>query len=363
MAFFGFHSLNVFEMICRGGGGGGKDGGGGGSYSPPPPPDPAATAAAQGGQDRATAQTNALLLNPSINSPYGTVSYDTNSYTTDPSATAQTINRPSQTVTLSPAQQQQLDMKNRIAGYIGSAGVNLAQSMSGSPIIAPTTPPVPTNINYSNVDSVPNMGDYQNQANQASKSYYDEAYNLMSPALQQQQRQLQDQLVNSGNPLNSEAYNTQMGNFQRNQDQALTNLADQSVTQGYNVQNQLFNNANTTRANQISAAQLPYQTAETLQGNNLNQQMTIQNQNINALAALLNGQQAIQLPSSPGYNQSALQSPNIGQYTQNAYNNQLQAYNSAYQANQANSNAMTSGLFSIGAAAMNPLFGAGGLFA
>jgi hypothetical protein len=357
-----FKYLNFFEFAPRGGGGG-KDGGGGGGYSPPPPPDPAATAAAQGGQDRATAQTNAVLLNPTIHSPYGNVTYDTNAYTTDPSTNAQTINRPTQTVTLSPAQQQQLDMKNQIAGYIGNAGVNLAQSMSGNPIIAPSTPAIPKNIDYSGIDPVSSMNDYQNQANQASKAYYDQAFNLMNPALQQQQRQLQDQLVNSGNPLNSEAYNTQMGNFQRNQDQALTNLADQSVTQGYNLQNQLFNNANLTRANQIQAAQLPYQTAETLQSNDINQQMQLQNQNTNTLAALLQGQQAIQLPSSPGYNQSALQSPNIGQYTQNAYNNQLQAYNSAYNANQANNNAFNSGLFSIGAAAIKPLFGAGGFFA
>lgn len=347
------------NRIARGGGG--KDGGGGGGgYSPPPPPDPAATAAAQGGQDRATAQTNALLLNPSINSPYGSVSYDTNSYTTDTSPGAQTITRPTQTVALSPAQQQQLDMKNTIAGYIGNAGMNLASSLTGNPIIAPTTPPLPKSIDYSGVAPVSSMSDYQTQADQASKSYYDKAYSLMQPAFEQQYRTLQNQLVNSGNPLNSEAYNSQVGNFQRNMDTNLSNLADQSVTQGYNIQNQLFNNANTTRANQIGAAQLPYQTAQTLQSNDINQQMALQNQNTNTLASLLNGQQAIQLPSSPGYNQSALQSPNIGQYTQNAYNNQLQSYNTAYGANQAQSNAATSGLFSIGSAAAPLLFGAGG---
>jgi len=344
------------SMIARGGGGGKDGGGGGGGYSPPPAPDPAATAAAQGGQDRATAQTNAVLMNPNINSPYGSVSYDTNSYVTDPSSSSQTINRPTQTVSLSPAQQQQLDMKNQIGGFLGNAGVTLAKSMSGNPILAPSTPPLPTNISYSDVDPVKSFDAYSGDAQKASKAYYDQAYNLMAPALEQQQRKLQDQLVNSGNPLNSEAYNTQTGNFQRNQDQALTNLADQSIIQGQNIQNVNFNNANVTRGNQIAADQLPYQTANTLQNNNLNQQMAIQNQNANIMASLLNGQQAIQLPSSPGYNQSALQSPNIGQYTQNAYNNQLQSYNAGFQNQQANNNAMTSGLFSIGSAALPLLF-------
>lgn len=343
------------NMIARGGGGG-KGGGGGGGYSPPPPPDPAATAAAQGAQDRATAQTNAVLLNPSVNTPYGKISYDQNSYSVDPSNSVQTINRPTQTVTLSPAQQQQLDMKNQIGNYIGQAGVHLASSLTGNPIISPTTPAVPKNIDYSQVSPVANMSDYQNQADQASKAYYNQAYGLMQPALEQQQRQLQDQLVNSGNPLNSEAYNTQMGNFTRNQDTALSSLANQAVGQGYNVQNQLFNNANVARANQIQAAQLPYQTAQTLQSNDINQQIALQNQNTNTLAALLNGQQAIQLPSGAGYNQSALSSPNIGQYTQNAYNNQLASYNAGFQNQQANNNAMTSGLFSLGAAAIPFLF-------
>ncbi len=342
------------NMIARGGGG--KDGGGGGGYSPPAPPDPAATAAAQGAQDRATAQTNAVLLNPNVNTPYGNISYDTNSYQVNPSNTTQTVNRPTQTVNLSPAEQQQLQYKNQIGNTLGQLGVNFTNQFSQNPIVKPTTPNMPTSIDYSGVSPVGNMGDYQNQANQASSAYYNQAYNLMQPALQQQQRQLQDQLVNSGNPMNSEDYNTQMGNFQRNQDTALTNLADQAVGQGYNIQNQLFNNANTTRANQIQAAQMPYQTAQTLQSNDLNQQAMIQNQNINALSSLLNGQQAIQLPASSGYNQSALSSPNIGQYTQNAYQNQLASYNQGYQQQNANSNAMTSGLFSIGSAAVPFLF-------
>jgi hypothetical protein len=331
--------------------GGGKDSGGGGGYSPPAAPDPAATAAAQGGQDRATAQTNAVLLNPSINSPYGNISYDTNSYTTDPSSSAQTINRPTQTITLSPSQQTQLNDRNQIGNTLGQLGINFSNQFSESPMVAPTTPALPTSIDYSNVSAVPNMSDYTDQANAASKAYYNQAYNLMQPGLQQQQNQLQDQLVNSGNPLNSAAYNTQMGNFQRNQDTSLSSLADQAVTQGNNLQNTLFNNANTTRQNQIQSDQLPYTTAQTLQSNNLNQQMQIQNQNINALSALLNGQQAIQLPSSAGYNQSALSSPNIGQYTQNAYQNQLANYNTGFQTQQASNNAMTSGLFSLGAAA------------
>lgn len=336
---------SIYEMILRG-----KDGGGG-SYSAPAAPDPAATAAAQGQQDRATAQTNAVMLNPNITTPYGTVSYNTNSYTVDPNNN--TVNRPTQTTTLAPAQQQQLDIKNQITNTLGNLGENWANTFQSNKPLTYNTSNIPTNIDYSGVSPVSNMSDYQNQANQASQAYYNQAYNLMQPAFQQQQRTLQDQLVNSGNPLNSEAYNTQMGNFQRNQDTSLSSLADQAVNQGYNIQNQLFNNANTTRANQVSAAQLPYETQSMLSANQFGAQQQQQNQNINAMSALLNGTQAIQNPTTPvgtQYNAAAQTSPNLMGMTQQNYAQQSANYNQQYAANTAANNAMTSGLFGLGGA-------------
>lgn len=328
----------------------GKDGGGG-SYSPPAAPDPAATAAAQGAQDRATAKTNAIMLNPNINSPYGQISYDTNSYDVDPNSTS--VNRPTQTISLSPAQQQQLDIKNNITNSLGGVGQNWANSFTPSnPIIYDDTH-IPKTIDYSGVSPVGNMSDYQDQANQASKSYYDSAYSLMQPDLDLQQKTLDNRLIQSGNPLGSEGYQTQMGSFTRNRDAALKSLADQSVTQGHNIQNQLFNNANTTRSNQISAAQMPYLTNVMLANNQFGGQQQQQNQNINALSALLTGSQAIQNPQTPvgaQYNAAAQTSPNLMGMAQSNYGNQLQAYNNQYNANASSGNAFTSGLFSLGGA-------------
>jgi hypothetical protein len=347
------------------GGGGGK--GGGGDYSPPPAPDPAATAAAQGAQDRATAKTNAVMLNPNIVSPYGNILYDTNSYNVDPSSNS--VTRPTQTIQLSADQQKQLDYKNAVMNSLGGVAQNWANTFQSRDPLVYNTSNIPTNINYSGVSPVSNMSDYQDQANQASKAYYDQAYNLMKPDLDLQQKSLDNRLIQSGNPISSEAYQNQMGSFQRNQDTALKSLADQAVTQGYNIQNQLFNNANTTRANQIEAAQLPYQTQSMLSANQFAAQQQQQNQNINAMAALLNGSQAISNPSLPvgaQYNGTAQTSPNIMGMTQSNYQNQLSAYNNAYNANQANSNAATQGLFGIAGALGQGIAGSnwfGGLFA
>lgn len=341
-----FFQFNADSRILRGG-----DSGGGGGYSPPPAPDPAATAAAQGGQDRATAKTNAVMLNPNVVSPYGSITYDTNSYNVDPNSNS--VTRPTQTTTLSPAQQQQLDYRNNIMTTLGGIGQNWADTFQSRNPLTYNTGNIPSNVDLSGVSPAGNMSDYQGQADQASKAYYDKTYNLMNPAFQQQQRQLEDKLVNSGNPLNSEAYNTQMGNFQRGQNESLSNLADQSVTQGYNVQNQLFNNANTTRQNQIQMAMLPYQTQSQLSQDQFAREQAQQNQNINAMSALLTGSQAIstpQLPVGGQYNGTAQTSPNLMGMTQSNYQNQLGAYNNQYNANTSSNNAMTQGLFSLGGA-------------
>jgi hypothetical protein len=263
------------------------------------------------------------------------------------------VNRPTQTTVLSPAQQQQLDLKNQVMNQLGNLGVNWANTFQSNKPLVYNTGNIPTNIDYSGVSPVGNMSDYQDQANQASKAYYDQAYGLMQPDLDLQQKSLDNRLIQSGNPLSSEGYENQMGSFQRNRDATLQSLANQSVNQGYNVQNQLFNNANATRANQIQQAQLPYQTQQMLSQNQFGAQQAQQNQNINAMAALMNGSQAIQNPQVPvgaQYNQAAMTSPNLMGMTQQNYANQLQSYNQGYAyQNQANNGAM-SGLFSLGGA-------------
>lgn len=335
---------------------GGKDGGGSASYSPPAAPDPAATAAAQGAQDRKTALTNSVLLNPNISGPYGKISYDTNSYNV--SDDNNTVNRPTQTISLSPEQQAQYDLRNQIMSKLGNLGSNWASSFESRDPLVYNTQNIPQNIDYSNVSGVGSMNDYAGDREKASKAYYDQAYSLMKPDLDRQYGDLQNNLAQTGNPLGSEAYNDQIARFNRQRNASLQGLADQAVTQGYGVQNQLFNNANIQRQNQIAAAQLPYQTQSALAADSFGRQQVQQNQNINALAALLNGSQAIQNPtsqSSPGYNQSALQSPNIAALTQNAYNAQLQNYNNAYTQNMNQQNAQTSGLFGIGSAVAGPV--------
>lgn len=348
------------DPFCRYQHGGGKDGGGGGGYAPPPaptPPDPYATAAAQGGQDRQTAQTNAIILNPNIKSPYGNIGYDVNSFDVG----GQSIYRPTQTITLSPAQQEELAARNKVSQNLGAAGISLSQRLPQSELLAPGTPARPTNIDYSGVSAIPTMEQYASDRNNASKAAYDQQYNLMAPDLEQSRKGLENRLIQSGNPLGSESYNTELDRYERSKNASLQNLANSSVAQGYNVQNQLFNNANVIRNQEIQDAQLGYNTANKIRGDQLAEDQLLRNQQINELAAILQGREAITLPVSGQYNQSALQAPNLAGMVNSNYqgqlgshNQQMNTYNQQQMQQQQNSynqgNALTSGLFSLGSA-------------
>ncbi len=331
-------------------GGGGK-GGGGGGYSPPPAPDPAATAAAQGAQDRKTAQTNALLLNPNISSPYGSVGYDVNNYTID----GENISRPTQTTKLSDAQQAELTARNEVSKYLGQSGVALAQKLPQSELVGPATPARPTSIDYSHVDKVGSMADYDSDRKAVSQSIYDEGYGLMKPELEQQRSRLENRLAQTGNPLGSEGYMSEMDRYDRGANSARANLANSAIGKGYDVQSGLFNAANITRQGQLSEAMLPYNTDSQLRNDQIGEAQLLRNQQINELSAIQQGREAITLPVGGQYNQNALRAPDIAGMTQANYQNQLNSYNQQYQSQQAQGNAATSGLFGIASAVGGPL--------
>lgn len=345
MAFFGFKFFSDHH-IARG-----DKGGGGGGYSPPAAPDPAATAAAQGAQDRKTAMTNAVLLNPNVVSPYGKISYDTNSYNVGDDVNV--VNRPTQTTVLNPAQQRQLDARNTISDYLNTAGTSLASRMPQTELLAPSTPVRPTSINYSGVDTTPSIDQFEGDRARVEKAVYDRQMRLMQPDLDQQRKSLEERLIQTGNPLGSEAYNKEMDRYNRNYNESLQSLADKSILAGADEQNRLFNTANQIKTQQIADAMRPYQTADQLRKDQISENQLLRNQQINELAAILQGREAITLPVGAQYNQTALRAPDLAGMTQQAYKSNLANYNAAYQADQAANNNFTSGLFGIGSSLAN----------
>jgi len=322
------------------------------SYSPPAAPDPYKTAAAQSTAERQSARANALLLNPSIQSPYGNVNYDTNQETFGKDI----IRRPAQTVTLSPSQQREFDQRNQISEALNSAGVNLAQRMPDTELRAPQGPARPQSFDFSGVDRTPNINAFQADRQRVEDSIYNRGLRLLKPQLDQQEKALRERLVQTGNPLGSEAYNTEFTRFDQGRNNLLQNLADDAVAGGGSEQNRLFDIGNLLRNQQLEDVYRPYQGNQMLRNDQLNEDQLLRNQQINELAALLQGREAISSPQA-GYNQAALRAPDIAGLVGQNYGNQLNSYNQQYQANQARRQGRTSGLFGIGAALAGPALG------
>lgn len=175
--------------------------------SPPPAPDyiGAANATAQGNLEAARAQTQANRINQYT--PYGNLIY-----TQDPNAPTPDMGW-SQTMILSPEQQQLLDRQNQISlGLSDTAtrGLGYVQDALSNPINRSSLP-----------ESMVNAGQTGQEALMAR----------FQPMMDQQRAALNTQLANQGIPVGSEAYTNAM----RTQNQGENDLRMQAALNGINV--------------------------------------------------------------------------------------------------------------------------------
>src|SRR5258708_27288832 len=98
---------------------------------PPPAPDPLATATAQGNMNQNTATTQQLLNMTDQVTPNGTLKYDQTGNSTFTGADGKSYSVPKfqATTTLSPGQQQLLDLTNSTKANLGQIGVDQSQKI------------------------------------------------------------------------------------------------------------------------------------------------------------------------------------------------------------------------------------------
>jgi len=265
------------------------------SASAPPPPDyaGAAQATAQGNLEAARANIAANRVNQVT--PYGNLNYNISGQ--DP------YGNPTWTATqsLAPDQQKLLDIQNQLSigtGQLGQKGLGYVENMINQPF--DTSKLVSTGFN-------------------PSQSYQDAYMQRLKPQIEQGREALATQLANSGIPVGSEAYKRAM----MTQGQKENDLLAAATTAGFGVGQQ---------ARQQGFNELAYQ----------------RNEPINTLNAVRSGAQV----QSPTFVNPAMQANTAGAdllgASQMGYNAQLGASNAQNAAN----NSMTSGLFSLGGAAL-----------
>ena len=324
----------------------GKGGGG----SPPPPPDyaGAARATAQGNLEAARATAAANRVNQYT--PYGSLVYSQNRQSTfnEPAYKAAldaynqamasyqaydaeglggyrgerpvapnyqdfiSSSSPDEgwavTQTLSPAQQQLLDIQNALSigtGKLGQQGLKYVENMISQPF--DTSKLASIGIN-------------------PSETYSDALMRRLAPSMKQSREALEQNLANQGIQLGSEAYDRAMRNFEQKQNDLLLGAQTQGLDAGLRARQQGFN-------------ELAYQ----------------RNEPINTLNAVRSGAQV----TSPTFVNPALQANVAGPDLLSAAQAQGNAAMNAYNAQMASPNANTQGLYSLGGSALM----AGGMIA
>jgi len=278
----------------------------GGAPSPPPPPDPMATAQAQTGMNIGTAEAQDLLNMVNQVTPYGGLTY-TQTGTTPMTVAGQAYKIPRFTATQSftPAGQAQLNYQLATGLNAGEAAQGLSGQLANlfsKPIELPGTP------------------DYRNQA------VDEQLYSEYAPRIQQQQDiqgvQLDATLRAQGLTPGSPAYNNavMLENNRRN---------DQWNQMYLTGRGEAVNEMQRNYENQVAATMQAY------------------NFPLQALSTLM-GQGAPQQPSFAQTPSTSISPANYEGDVQNAYADQMQAY----QAQLQQSNAMMGGLFSLGSTLM-----------
>jgi len=261
----------------------------GGKSSAPDSPDYVGVAQEQGNQNRQTALFNTMLGRINTNNPYGSTSWD-----------GQTFN-----TTLSPDQQANLNSQNYLSGMargsIGSAFTNANQgpNWAGAPAMV------------TNVDS--SIGD--NARNAAVKAVYDQYSANLDPQFTRQQTDLETKLTNQGFDPNSDAYKEQMATFDRNKAAAYQQANNAAVQQGQQAQQQAFQQA-------YSNADLNNKARDSYLSQELQKYTTNWN-TLNNLRSML----GVNMPSGAQGAAGNAQAPDLMGATQSGYNAALNQTN------------------------------------
>lgn len=259
-----------------------------GKKSGPSAPDPAATAAAQGAANKEAVDASAADTQINQVTPYGSVTYS--GTVGDPSRT--------QTTTLSPDSQTQLNQQNQVAESLG----NSAQSLTGQVANEAAQP-----FNYDGIAAGPT--DYTDMVNNATNTAYGQLTNNLNRDFDRSDETAQAKLASQGISQNSPAYERAMEAQGNSRDSALNTAALNASQLGQTEEQNAYNQDTTTRQNQI------------------NQALTLRQEPMNELSAILQGTPAFTPQSTPAtgqYNQAPVDTSGIINST---YQNQLNQAN------------------------------------
>lgn len=291
----------------------------------PTPPDPRVTGAAQTASNVNTAVANSTIGNADQYTPYGSTTFQEIGSRPISDGNGGTVNVPrySQTTTLSPAQQTLLNQQEQLGQGLNQVALDQTGrigNLLGQPINAPS-------------------GELTRSINPdtTSRNAVENAlFARLNPQLERDRAQLDTKLQNEGFVRGTEGYNQALDEFNRQANDARL----QVTAQGGQEQ---------ALQNQIALANAGFQNQS--YGQQLQTDLSLRNQPINEISALMNGGQ-VTLPQFQGYQGGQVAGTPIGDYTYQSAQLANQNYQSALQARAQAQAGLYGGIGSIAGAGL-----------
>ena len=213
--------------------------------SAPPAPDYAGAATAQGAANVETARLEGRMNRPDVFTPYDQTT-----------VTDLGNDRFQMDYTLRPEYETQRQKQAAIGGqYLDVAGQRLGELPSGQFDLG-SLPTFQGAVDRTGFTPLASTDDLSNYAQRSEDAYYNRAINRLQPSMDMQRTALHTDLINSGLPVGSDAYNNSMAQLGLQQNDQLQGLAQASIAEGQRMRQGLAGEAQSMRQSQLAEASM-----------------------------------------------------------------------------------------------------------
>ena len=217
-------------------------------FSPPKPPaapDYAGAAKEQGAANVETARVEGRMNRPDVFSPYDQTT-----------VTDLGNDRFAMNYSLTPEYERQRVKQAGIGEqYLDVAGQRLGELPSAQFDFG-ALPAYQGGIDRTGFTPLASTDDLSDYATRSEGAYYDRAMNRLQPAMDMQRTSLHTDLINSGLPVGSDAYNNSMAQLGLQQNDQMQGLAQSSIAEGQRMRQGLAGEAQSMRQAQLAESSM-----------------------------------------------------------------------------------------------------------
>ena len=237
------------------------------SPQPPAPVDYGAIGEQQQAVNLEAARVGARLARPDVVTPYQTTTFRETAPDQYLAAT-----------TLTPEYERLRLGETAIQQGLQGLAANRLLDVPTSPFTTEGFTQEPGPFQYSSVEAqpeystaaatyaLPGFGDLNTYTTNAADEFFNRATARLNPQFDRAERGLRTQLINSGIPEGSDAFNEEFRLFNQGKSDALADLASQAVFQGQNLQSSILANVLTGRGQQLGEIGADYDIAQARRG-------------------------------------------------------------------------------------------------